>query len=61
LFANKDYVDMIIFKALDDNLYISFVHITKEKRFKGYGKLLIKKAIELAKKYNYKKFSWFRS
>jgi len=36
LFANKDYVDMIIFKALDDNLYISFVHITKEKRFKGY-------------------------
>ncbi|MDD3129203.1 MAG: GNAT family N-acetyltransferase [Candidatus Izemoplasmatales bacterium] len=55
LFENKDYVGTIIFKALDDDLYISFVHITKEKRFKGYGKLLINKAIELAKKYNYKK------
>ncbi|MFA7076279.1 MAG: GNAT family N-acetyltransferase, partial [Candidatus Izemoplasmatales bacterium] len=55
LFDNEEYIGTIVFKVLDENLYISIIHVIKDKQFLGYGKLLIKEAYELAKKNNYKK------
>lgn len=52
VFKNDNYIGSIFFKLYDDNLYISFIHVVRDERFKGYGKLLIEEGEKLANKLN---------
>lgn len=55
IFKDNAYIGSIFFKLSDDDLYISFIHVVKNERFKGYGKMLVETGEKVAKKYNCQK------
>lgn len=55
LFKNSAYIGSIFFKTYENCLYLSYIHIIKSERFKGYGKILLEIGERLTQKYKCQK------